>query len=144
MLRESATLADVEVDMHGLADPSCTSINGVEHSEILLRFVDTYMNASAAFGEARTALCRVLGEKAMIDAVGVASNFQRLDRIADATGIPSDATMAVMQEEFNEDLGLTKYQSATNTPQMSASERSRIKDVDIPDFRARIRRESGK
>ena len=145
MLRESATLADIEVDMDGLADPACTRIKGVADSEVLLRFVDTYVSAdAAAYAEARAALCEVLGETAMVDAVGVASNFQRLDRIADATGIPSDPMMAVMQEEFAQQLGLTKYPSASNTPQMSASERSRIERVDIPDFRAHIRRESGK
>ena len=131
--------------MDGLADPACTSIKGVADSELLLRFVYTFMSAdAAAYAEARTALCEALGESAMVNAVGVASNFQRLDRIADGTGIPSDPTMAVMQEEFNEQLGLTEYQSASNTPHMSDSERSRIQSVDIPEFRAHIRRESGK
>jgi len=144
MLRESVTLSGAEVDMAGLTDPSCTNIKGVPHSNALLRFVDTYMGADpAAYAEARVALSEAMGERAMIDAVGIASNFQFLDRIADATGIPSDPAIALMQEDLVKQFGLSAYQSASNTPKMSWLKRLRIKLVDVPRFRAMMRSSGG-
>ena len=71
-----------------------------------------------AFSEARTDLVAQMGEKAMVDAAGVVSNFQRMDRIADSTGIPSDAPMMIAQQEYVDQLGLDRYGSAGNTPKM--------------------------
>ena len=47
----------------------------------------------------------------MVDAVGVASNFQRMVRIADSTGITLGNFEAIT-EDIREDLGINAYARA--------------------------------
>ena len=119
MLRESATSNGMQVNLDGISDPDCKRIDDVLHSEALIRFCDTFLGGDEeAFSEARAVLVAQMGEAAMVDAAGVVSNFQRMDRIADSTGIPSDAPMMIEQQEFVDQLSLDKYVSAGNTPKM--------------------------
>jgi len=46
----------------------------------------------------------------------VVANFERMVRIADATGIPLDTPLAVLAGGLSTDLGLQRYGSAANTP----------------------------
>ena len=139
MLRESATFTGTSVNLEGISDPDCKRIDDVPHSEALLRFCDTFMGEDEdAFVAARAALVAEMGEAAMVDAAGIASNFQRMDRIADAIGIPSDAPMALMQQEFVDQLGLDAYVSADNTPKMSWLKRRIIKLLAMPGLRRKI------
>jgi len=136
MLRESIEAAGESIDLEGLADPACTRIEGIVHSEALLKFANAFMgNDTAALGEARETLAKEMSPEAMVDAAGVASNFQRMVRIADATGIPSDEMMVVMQEDLCIKLGINGYVSATNTKPLSWFRRVIIKLVLIPKFK---------
>jgi hypothetical protein len=45
----------------------------------------------------------------MVDAAGVASNFERMVRIADATGIQLDARMAAVSQEVRDTLQLERF-----------------------------------
>ncbi len=65
-----------------------------------------------ALTQARNAVVRVLGPAAMVDAAGVASNFERMVRIADATGIPLDDRMASLSKEVREVLDLERFAAA--------------------------------
>ena len=54
----------------------------------LVAFAEAIVSTEAnALTQARAALVAAAGDAVMIDAAGVASNFQRMVRIADATGI---------------------------------------------------------
>lgn len=139
MLRESATLTGTSVNLEGISDPSCTQIDDVPHSEVLLRFVDTFLGKDAdAFAAARNSLAVAMGAAAMVDAAGVASNFQRMDRIADGIGIPSDDPMALMQQEFVDQLGLQEFASADNTPKMSWLKRQLVNLFGVRAVRRKI------
>ena len=139
MLRESATLLGTPVDLNGISDPNCKVIADVPHSEALLRFCDTFLGDDKdAFAAARDSLAEEMGAAAMVDAAGVASNFQRMDRIADAIGIPADAPMVLMQEEFVDQQGLHNYASASNTPKMSWLQRQLTRFVLLPVLRRTI------
>ena len=46
----------------------------------------------------------------MVDAAAVASNFQRMVRIADATGIPLGEGLEAMSQEVREELDLGRFQ----------------------------------
>ena len=46
---------------------------------------------------------------ALVDAAGVASNFERMVRIADATGIPLDARMAALSQDVRDTLHLERF-----------------------------------
>ena len=50
-----------------------------------------------------------LSPAAMVDAAGVASNFERMVRIADATGIPLDARMEALSHEVRDTLHLERF-----------------------------------
>ena len=73
------------------------------------------MRRSAELDEARARLAQAAGPGAMVDATGVVANFQRMVRIADATGIPVDSYILERTGELPQRLGLTEYRSAANT-----------------------------
>ena len=49
------------------------------------------------------------GTEVTVDAAGVASNFERMVRIADSTGIPLDERLASMSKEVREELHLDRF-----------------------------------
>lgn len=145
MLREGVELEGKSINLDGLTDPDCTNIEGIPNSEVLLKLANAFMSKDkAALATARDALVEEMGEEALVDAMGVASIFQRMDRIADATGIPSDGPVAMMQEDLAKLLGTDQYVSAGNTKPMSWIKRTMIKLVAIPQIKKMIREKSGK
>lgn len=69
----------------------------------------------AALADARDRLREALGPGGLVDAAAVASNFERMNRIADATGIPLDAPVAALSSDLRETLGLDRFASAAHT-----------------------------
>ena len=57
-------------------------------------------------------MLEVLSPEAMVDAAGVASNFERMVRIADSTGIPLDERMEVLSREVRDALQLERFAAA--------------------------------
>ena len=116
MLRESINAAGDPVDLAGLTDVGCLEIPGIAHSKILIEFSDTFISRDAQrLADVRQRLEREMSVEALMDAVGVASNFQRMDRIADGTGLRSDDQIKALQQDLVDQLGLDKYASAANT-----------------------------
>ncbi len=145
MLREGIELEGQTVDLEGLGDTASTHVEGLPNSEALLRFANAFMtDDKAALAEARNMLQEEMGAEAMVDAVGVASNFQRMDRIADATGISSDGPIAVMQEDLATMLGTDQFQSAENTKSVPWIKRILFKLIVIPKLKKIIREKSKK
>ena len=143
MLRESVELTGGPIDFEGLTDPSCTEIKGIANSRELLQFANAAMGvAGAGLETARQALLDAMGPAAMIDAAGVISNFQRMVRIADSTGIPADGPMQAMSEDLREQLGINEYVSAANSRRPSLVKMLMLKLVGIRMFRRMIREAS--
>ena len=143
MLRESVELTGGSIDFEGLTDPSCTEIKGIPNSRELLQLANACLgDDDAALIEARQELVDKMGSAAMIDAVGVISNFQRMVRIADATGIPADGPMQAMSEDLREQLGINEYVSAANSGRPSFVKMLMLKLVGIRMFRKMIREAS--
>ena len=116
MLRESIKAAGDSVDLAGLTDADCLEVPGIAHSRILIEFSDTFMSQDVQrLADVRQRLEREMNVEAVVDAVGVASNFQRMDRIADGTGLRSDDQIKKLQQDLVDQLGLDKYTSAANT-----------------------------
>jgi len=65
----------------------------------------------------RRALIDRLGDEAFVDVVATIAAFNVVDRIADATGIPLDPMMRAMSVDVRQELGLSRFASAANTPQ---------------------------
>jgi hypothetical protein len=93
-----------------LTDPEATATSGVEYGPDLLAFVDAMVGEDDdALARVRRAVIEVLSPGAMVDAAGVASNFERMVRIADATGIPLDARMQALSQEVRDTLHLERF-----------------------------------
>ena len=143
MLRESVRLTGGAIDFDGLTDPACTEINGVPNSRELLQFANACMGVPGFVPDvARPALVDGMGSAAMIDTAGVISNFQRMVRIADATGIPSDGPMQLMSEDLREQLGINRYVSAANSSPLSFFQRLMLRLIGVRLFQKMIRKAS--
>ena len=143
MLRESVELTGGSIDFDGLTDPSCTELRGVPDSRELLQYTNACMGVEGtALETTRQALVDKMGSAAMVDAAGVISNFQRMVRIADATGIPSDGPMQAMSEDLRDQLGINQYVSAANTAPPSLFKSLMIKFVGVRMLRKMIRESS--
>jgi hypothetical protein len=77
----------------------------------------------ASRAAARQGLLDALGPEALVDAAAVVGNFERMTRIADATGIPLDPPVAALTQDIRVDLGLDDFGSARNTPPLGAAGR---------------------
>ena len=98
------------MNLSALTDPEAAATSGVEHGTILIALAEAMVgDDDVALTHARQAVIEVLGPAAMVDAAGVASNFERMVRIADATGIQLDARMEALSKEVRDQLGLERF-----------------------------------
>ena len=112
--------SDDNIDLSGLTDMACTEIPGIPHSRALFRFVDSILNRNPdELAAARELLVEEMEPEAMIDTAGIVSNFQRMTRIADSTGIPiqswGDEDLDTMAADLEQALGIDQYVSAANS-----------------------------
>lgn len=68
--------------------------------------------------EARTAVVDRLGEAALVDAAGVIGAFQRMNRLADATGLPVDRPLAVLTAGLDDELGIRGFYTAQHSKRL--------------------------
>ncbi|MFT5211128.1 MAG: hypothetical protein ACI9CE_002865 [Flavobacterium sp.] len=118
MLRESSKLEGREVNLQVLANGGQTeaSTKGLPAEEALLAFAETaLLFDSNATESAREKLIEQIGYDAMIDSACIIANFQRMVRIADATGIPLDTPVAMVTADIREELGINAFGSAEST-----------------------------
>lgn len=116
-LRGSAKNAGLEINLRVVLGENPEHC-GIDNAPALVAFVEALIGRDALrLAQARTVLVGEIGADGMIDAAAVAANFQRMVRIADATGIPFDAQMNAMTRDIQELLELRRYASARNTPE---------------------------
>lgn len=90
---------------------------GVPFGEELSQFAEAIARRDdAALATSREALQAAGGDAVLVDAAAVAGNFQRMVRIADATGIPLDGIASILSSGVQDELGLRRFHSAQNTP----------------------------
>lgn len=112
MLRVSAlNTKNHDLNLLSITDRSQES-SGVEGGEALLAFADAAVNGSEHLAEAREEIVRELGEQALVEAAAVVGNFERMTRIADATGIPLDERNLDFTREVRDTLELERFSSA--------------------------------
>ena len=84
---------------------------GVSNGDVLLAFADAVVARDATLlTRTRAALAQRMGPDAMVAAAGVASNFERMVRIADATGIPLDGGLLGLSVDVRATLNLQRFQ----------------------------------
>ena len=74
---------------------------------------------NTALQTSRNALLEAAGSQVLVDAAAVAENFQRMVRIADATGIPMGGLMNALSGSITEKLDLHRFASTRHTPQQN-------------------------
>jgi alkylhydroperoxidase family enzyme len=114
----SGTTQGEDVDISTVnGDSGNAAESGVKHAAELIAFTEASMRAGGeGLPEARAALRAVLSEEAYIDACAIVCAFNVVDRVADATGIPLDVTMAAMSSDVRNELSLARFASSANTP----------------------------
>lgn len=123
MLRESSKLEGKIVDLQVVTSGAAADGNLPAQDELIAFAEAALGDSTAAITVARAALVDSLGSRAMIDAAGVISNFQRMVRIADGAGIPLDEPIAMITAGMRENLGLNDYSSAEYTPEVGVFKR---------------------
>jgi hypothetical protein len=117
LLRASSEVEGAAVDLRAVVDPARAAASGVAHGEVLLALADAMVGGDdAALALARARVARALGGAGLVDAVAVAANFERMVRIADGTGIPLDAPVAIATTDVRAALGIDGFIAAANTP----------------------------
>jgi hypothetical protein len=124
MLRASVEADEGEVDLRAISEGAKDDSVGVEHAAELTAFAEAALGRDeAALASARARLRAKAGSAALVDAAGVVGNFERMARIADATGIPLDAPLDAISASMRAELGIDAFGSAANTPSVSPARR---------------------
>jgi hypothetical protein len=85
----------------------CGRDSHVPHGTELLAFTDAIVTGDEAkLADSRARLVAAAGPDGMLDAAGVASNFERMVRIADPTGIELGDFLATATASARQTLGL--------------------------------------
>jgi DNA-binding phage protein len=122
MLRVSSQTTQTEIDLHGIEGDAEAAAQGIEFGAELMRLAEALAARDApALAAARAALLERAGPAVLVDAAGVAANFQRMVRIADSIGIPVDNLDTEVSREVRGTLLLARFHSARNTPGSGAA-----------------------
>ena len=101
------------MNIRALADPAIES--GVPHGRVLLEFASAVVGPDdTCLAPAREALRAEMGDAGMADAAAVASNFERMVRIADAIGIELGDWMESFTEAVRTDLALDRLRERSD------------------------------
>ncbi len=124
MLRVSVETEGAEVDYRGIVDGEGAEASSIPAAAALVGLVEASLSSEQGDGEeARARVRRELGSEALIDAAAIIGNFERMTRIADATGIPLDAPVNVATEALRVELGIDRYGSAAETASVKGWQR---------------------
>ena len=115
LLRVSGQMTGTEVDMNTV-NGEVHGDSGVAQAAELVAFTEAVMgDEEVVLVTTRAALRAVVSPAAYVDACALIGAFNVVDRIADSTGIPLDARLAVMTEDLRTELDLVRFRSADNT-----------------------------
>lgn len=116
MLRVSAMTTETEVDLQGVNGDAASAAMGIEYGAELMSFAESLAQRDeSGLARSRTALRQAAGDKVLVDAAGVAANFQRMVRIADSIGIPFDNMQSDFANSIQTELNLARFVSAQHS-----------------------------
>lgn len=116
LLRASGKVTGDAFDMHVITEGGTATPSGVAHGETLVAFAEAVIGEDeSALAVAQQRVLDELGPEALVDAAAVASNFERMVRIADSTGIPLDDVVYERTAGERKELHLGRFGSAANT-----------------------------
>jgi hypothetical protein len=98
------------IDLHAVTESGRSS--GVEHGDVLVAFAEAVVDGDAgAITLTRRRVIDAMGVEAMVDAAAVVSNFERMVRIADGTGIPLGDRLEAIGRPALDELGLDRLRA---------------------------------
>ncbi len=108
MLRASAQVTTTPLEPRAITDRSLDPL--LPHGMALLDFVDALLVGSETeLTRAREKLLEEMGSNSLVDAAAVVGNFQMMNRVADATGMPVGKGTLKRTKEWRELLGLDRF-----------------------------------
>ena len=115
MLRASSQVTQQDYRLEAIATGEGEA-SGIPLGAELVAFAEAiYSRVPDEIAVARKALLAASDERVVVDAAGVAANFHRMTRVADASGIPMDERWVEESEPVRESLGINEFGSAKNT-----------------------------
>ncbi len=107
MLRASAEVTTTPLDPRSITDRSVDPL--LPGGIVLLDFVDAGLTGHEADRtSSRSALLDALGPTGLVDAAGVIANFEMMNRIADATGMPVGKGTLKRTAEWRQLIGIDR------------------------------------
>ena len=91
MLRASAEVNQIDIDTRAIGDRRRTA--GRDDANALLAFTEALIGRTDDLDSARDSVADVMGSRAVAPAAAAAGNFEMMNRILDATGVPVPASM---------------------------------------------------
>ena len=120
----SGELEGARLDLHAVTDAAAAGSAGVPYERELLALAEAVVRGGEVeLADARGKALAALGPESFVASAAVASNFERMVRIADATGIPLDAPLDAISASMRAELGIDAFGSAANTPRVSPARR---------------------
>ena len=111
LLRESGEVVGNSIGLEAVMEGG--DAQGVDDGDALLAFAEALVaRDQPATARARDSVIARMGTAAMVDAAAVASNFERMTRIADATGITLGERLEEPTASVRADLGLERFDRA--------------------------------
>ena len=120
LLRASSQQENREVDLNSVTHDDLDS--GVEHSQHLRALTEaTIQNDWLRLGAIRQQAEAVMGAQTTVDALVVASAFNGITRVADATGIPLDESTENSTSEIRETTGIARFDYSEKSARYATS-----------------------
>jgi hypothetical protein len=89
---------------------AATGDAGIPQGDRLADFAEAALGSDEKrLVRARTKLTDALGAAGLVDAAAVVANFNAIDRIADATGIPIDPDRVELTADLRAELGINAF-----------------------------------
>ncbi len=111
LLRASGQHQGSEIDLVSVIGEA-DGDGGITNGAILAAFAEAILGDDAdRLDAAREGVRDALGAAALVDAAAVAANFDAIDRVADATGIPIDEERLEPTAAFRKELGIDAFPS---------------------------------
>ncbi|NNC90968.1 MAG: hypothetical protein HKN80_00610 [Acidimicrobiia bacterium] len=108
MLRASAEVTTTPLDPRSITDRSVDPL--LPHGVALLDFVDAVLGGrESEQSSARAGVLTALGPTGLVDAAGVIANFEMMNRIADATGMPVGKGTRQRTVEWRTLIGIDRF-----------------------------------
>ena len=109
MLRASSQQEGFEANLTAVTSSDADA--GVKHSDLLRLLTEaTIQHQWNDLAEYRAEAISVMGPEATVDALAVASGFNGITRVADATGIPIDHYEDEVGKEIRSKLGIDQFE----------------------------------